>query len=90
MNNTARVLVEIDDSDYVRSHMSTPKGRGSWAFATDAASRRDAAAPSMIWTPSMTYSDAKVWAKAKARDMLAQRSTAPLCTGASITLYTQP
>jgi hypothetical protein len=83
-NRAAMKCIDIDDSDYVRSHGTTPRGRGSWAFATDAASRRDAGAP------TMTYSDAKVWAKAKARDMLAQRSTAPLCNGASITLYTQP
>ena len=42
--------------------------------------------PTLIWTPSMTYTDAKVWAKAKARAMQADS----LLPQGSITLYPQP
>jgi hypothetical protein len=58
-------VIDIDDSDYRRSHMTSPRGRGSWAFQIGGSSLP------MIWTPSMTYADAKVWAKAAVRQMIA-------------------
>lgn len=74
--------IDIDPSDYVRSHMTQPRGRGSWAFLIG-----DSDLP-MIWTPSMTYADAKVWAKACVRDMIAA-GTIP-ATVSYIDLRTQP
>lgn len=84
--STLRSPIDIDDTDFVHSHMRTPKGRGSWAFATTDAARHDVMHPTLIWTPSMTYTDAKVWAKAKARAMQADS----LLPQGSITLYSQP
>ncbi|MBR9837042.1 MAG: hypothetical protein GYB50_04010 [Rhodobacteraceae bacterium] len=55
--------IEFDTSAYVSSHGRQPKGRGSWAFATDP----DADSSEAIFSPSMTYTDAKVWARAAHR-----------------------
>lgn len=72
----ARKTIDIDTSDYTRSHGTNPKGRGGWAFSTYPNPQLD----DVFFTPSMTYSDAKVWAKAHAR---ANYPTAD-------TLYVQP
>ncbi|MGO8684027.1 MAG: hypothetical protein ACLQUT_05540 [Thermoleophilia bacterium] len=46
-------------------HARSPKGRGSWAFATDPnSSDYDA----MCWTPGMTYTEAKRYATTWARE----------------------
>ena len=49
--------VEIDTRLYAMAYGRSPKGRGGWAFHPDA----DVAAtdPSIIWTPSMTYDEAR-------------------------------
>ena len=58
--------IDIITNQYVCSHGVQPKGRGSWAFyAYDYSTWREVGAP--FFVPSMTYADAKVWAKAYAR-----------------------
>jgi len=78
----ARTSIDVSDRDYLLSHMQAPRGRGSWAFRI-----ADCSLP-FIWTPSMTYSDAKVWAKAKVRSMQAD-GTIPADVS-DITLIAQP
>lgn len=53
------MAVEFNTTDYVFSHGHTPRGRGSWAFFPTSACRIEDA----IWSPSMTYTEAKRWVK---------------------------
>lgn len=52
----------FETAPYTRSHGAEPKGRGSWAFQIDSL-------PDLIWSPSMTYGDAKKWARTEARNI---------------------
>lgn len=58
--------IEIYAHEYERSHCSKPKGRGAWMFRveTDAG----CVIEEEITTPSLSFSDAKVWAKAWVRE----------------------
>ena len=51
--------VVFDTSEYQFSHGASPKGRGSWAFSADPLART---AGEIIWTPSMTLTEAKRFA----------------------------
>lgn len=58
--------IEFDTYAYSVSHGTQPKGRGSWAFGT----RRnpDVTNDAECWfSPSMTFTEAKKWAKAEAK-----------------------
>jgi hypothetical protein len=51
------------DAPYRRSHGRSAQGRGSWGFqetASDTASERDLRGE-IIWTPTMTFTEAKRW-----------------------------
>lgn len=50
--------VKFDTSDYFRSHGKAPKGTGQWAF-------RPAADKAWVFSPCMTYTQAKSWAVAQ-------------------------
>lgn len=83
---TRRTTIDIDDSPFRRSHMRSPSGFGSWAFSLEANPRnigRD-----VVFTPAMTYRDAKVWARAWFRQQQAA-GTIPADV-AAVTLYAQP
>lgn len=64
---TARI--EFDETPYLRSHGHMPKGRGSWAIGTEA--KPDCLNEHTCWfSPGgLTLTEAKKWAKAKARDL---------------------
>jgi hypothetical protein len=49
------IRVSFDDSPFVRSHMTAPRGRGSWAFSFEGREP--------IFSPSMTLGEAKKWAR---------------------------
>lgn len=55
---------EFNTIEWIMSHSNTPRGRGSWAFATS----RRADIDDVKLSPSMTYSEAKKWAKQKFPD----------------------
>lgn len=59
-----RSTIKFDTKPWTNSHMDAPKGRGSWAFQIDGASKDD-----VIFSPSMTYSEAKSWMRAKVREL---------------------
>lgn len=48
--------IRFDTRQFVLSHGREPRGRGSWAFDSD---RRG---NDPVFSPSMTYQDAKKWA----------------------------
>lgn len=50
---------EFEIIEWIMSYGKTPRGRGSWAFATE----RNADIYDVKLSPSMTYSEAKKWAK---------------------------
>jgi hypothetical protein len=50
-------MFEFNTRQFEFSHGRAPKGRGSWAFAV-----RDLGGEP-IFTPSMTYAEAKMWIK---------------------------
>jgi len=57
---TLRLRVLFDDSAYRLSHGSSPRGAGSWAFA----SSRGAAIEQLVWAPSgLTFTQAKAWVR---------------------------
>jgi hypothetical protein len=77
------IAVSFSDRSYQLSHMRAPRGRGSWAFLISGSELP------MIWSPSsMTYTEAKAWAKTKVHDM--QRTGAISACVTSLTLATQP
>jgi hypothetical protein len=82
-----RTYINIDDSPFVRSHMKAPRGRGSWAFSIN-----DANAPiaDVVFTPSMTYADAKVWIKAWFRDQQAAGKFPSAGNLSYVDIYAQP
>lgn len=49
--------VVFNTTQYVNSHGHEPRGRGTWAFFGDRRMRIEDA----IWSPSMTYTEAKAW-----------------------------
>lgn len=79
-------LIEIDSSPFVRSHMKDPRGRGSWAFSLEA-NPRDVV-KNVVFSPSMTWGEAKVWARQWFRDQQA-KGVYPLDVS-HVTLYAQP
>ena len=82
----ARTVIDIDPSPFVRSHMRNPSGRGSWAFSLQPYPRD--VCKDVVFTPSMTYADAKTWIKAWFREQQAAGkfpSDLPM-----VTLYAQP
>ena len=50
----------FDTSEFCLSHGREPRGRGSWAFAFG----RQARVEEVIFSPSMTYTEAKRWFRA--------------------------
>ena len=81
-----RTSIDIDPSPFYRSHLRNPSGRGSWAFSLQS-NPRDVL-KDVVFTPSMTYADAKVWIKAWFR---AQQATGTYPSDLSdVTLYAQP
>jgi hypothetical protein len=73
-----RTVVEFDSFPFEESHGQTPRGRGSWAFSfkRDPDLQRD----EVLWSPSMTYGEAKKWARQQVKER---------CSG-HVTLYAQP
>ena len=53
MNGPAIIF---ETREYRSSHLREPRGRGSWAFRH---------LDETIWSPSMTYGEAKRWARAE-------------------------
>jgi hypothetical protein len=84
----ARTKIEIDDSPFVRSHMKGPKGYGSWAFSLER-NPRDVC-KDVVFTPAMTYSDAKVWIKAWFRDQQAAGQFPSPGNLGYVEIYAQP
>ena len=55
------MAISFNDSPFRRSHLHTPRGRGSWAFADRP--NPDVTGPGVLWSPSMTYTEACAWAR---------------------------
>lgn len=62
------MTIEFLTDEYEFSHGCAPRGRGSWAFAEDR--NAHACSQQILWSPSMTYPEAKKWA----RDELKRRN----------------
>jgi hypothetical protein len=54
--------IQFHTAQYRRSQMTEPRGRGSWAFAV---------AGQTLFSPSMTYGEAKKWARERVREIAA-------------------
>jgi len=65
MTKTNKPVIDVDANDFIRSHGVPPRGWGTWAFDVKGSTL------GLLWTPAMTYSDAKVWIKAKVRALIA-------------------
>lgn len=73
--------ISFTDRSYELSHLTKPRGRGAWAFKVSGTDL-------LIWTPSLTFTDAKKHAKARAIEMHRTGEIAPSML--NITLATQP
>ncbi|BCH11979.1 hypothetical protein MesoLj131c_62370 [Mesorhizobium sp. 131-3-5] len=63
--------IEVHTYLYERSHGRKPKGFGGWGFIVmDESCDREV---EFFFTPAMTLSDAKVWAKAHVRTNFAEQ-----------------
>lgn len=54
------MAITFDNIEYIKAHGKNPTGRGSWAFSVDRRGQND-----VLFSPSMTLTDAKKWAKAE-------------------------
>jgi len=54
----------FDTTDYEFTHGRKPRGRGGWAFSFER--HPDVLSDAVVWTPSMTYVEAKRWFAAEA------------------------
>ena len=53
--------MKFDIIPYVSSHGRLPRGRGSWAFVTSEHHDTMGEQENTVFSPSMTYSDARRW-----------------------------
>jgi hypothetical protein len=53
----------FEDREYVVNHGAKPRGFGTWAFSTKR--NPDASSPDMLWSPSLTFGEAKRWAQSQ-------------------------
>lgn len=60
----AAVSIEFNTTSYEMAHGHKPRGRGTWAFFPT----REQRIVDGIWSPSMTYSEAKRWARQRMVD----------------------
>jgi len=67
-NEDTTMKIEFSTRQFVRSHMREPRGRGSWAF--------DMGIGEIAFSPSMTYAEAKRWAKEELQRRLGERAAA--------------
>jgi hypothetical protein len=59
------MTINFDTHDYFNSHLQAPRGRGGWMFALDLDEARRGEYRNVLSSPSMTYADAKRWARAE-------------------------
>lgn len=72
-----KVHVEFDTREYEFSHGKSPRGRGTWAFFPT----RQCDVMDAMWSPSMTYAEAKRWAKDQAQTRWSGRDHVTLFVG---------
>ncbi len=65
--------IDIETIEFERSHGRTPRGRGSWAFSLEA---RPQNSRHILWTPSMTYSEACAYIKRYMQAALTKKDVA--------------
>jgi hypothetical protein len=73
MSKQARpAVVTVTADDYTRSHGKTPRGRGCWAFEPTLYSAcGQSATADIVFSPCMTYTEAKRWAREQVPAMIA-------------------
>ena len=80
------MTVRFDTSEFEFSHGRAPRGRGSWAFSLvrdpDVTKSLPADKTGVLFTPSLTYGEAKMFARRFFRMQL--------CTSPAVTVYVQP
>jgi len=76
--NSTTLTIEFDAIEYRINHGAEPRGRGSWAFSFKR--EPDVQRDEVLWSPSMTYGEAKKWARQQVKER---------CSG-YVTLYAQP
>jgi hypothetical protein len=62
---TTNSAIEFVTDLFEISHGKKPKGRGSWAFCPWEHARANDYLDHTVFSPSMTYGDAKKWAKSQ-------------------------
>jgi hypothetical protein len=71
--------IEFNTIEFVKSHGCAPRGRGSWAFSSE----RNGPIENVLFSPSMTYAEAKKWARAEIEQRVAGEVD-------YLTVYVQP
>lgn len=67
--------IEFDTFTYELSHGKSPRGRGSWAFCPFHLRNAEDYMTRTLWSPSMTFTEAKKWAKAQIAERISNRQT---------------
>jgi hypothetical protein len=62
--------IHFDTAEYEISHDKSPEGRGSWAFQVTEINGHSGES-GVFFSPSLTLTDAKKWARQKAIDFAA-------------------
>lgn len=57
--------ISFDTSEFQRSHLRTPRGRGSWAFTFGNRTPNNDLSD-VLFSPSGTFTEAKAWARIEA------------------------
>ena len=65
------MTIKFDTRDYFNSHLQAPRGRGGWMFALDLDEAIRGEYRNVLSSPSMTYADAKRWAREEIARMFA-------------------
>jgi hypothetical protein len=67
-SKTVKTHVEFYTTEYQINHGAEPRGRGSWCFSEKR--HPDVCAKTgVLWSPSMTFGEAKKWAREQIRAM---------------------
>ena len=76
--NRGSTVVFFDTAPYRSSHWAEPRGHGQWAFAFKR--NPDVGNDELLWSPSMTFGQAKKWARQQVKER---------CSGHAV-LFVQP
>ena len=68
----ARSRITFWDRPFVQTHARSPRGRGSWAFVPSPYHGSGIELDHTVFSPSMTYTEARKWARQRFASIAAE------------------